>query len=84
MNYLKEIENVHGREDLVVFLRSTLQDLKVNPSSWNNSDLTSFLEAMIAWIEDMDGYYLNKNLTPPTQPTWNTLAEIIAAARIYE
>lgn len=84
MDIQKEVELIKTKENLASFLHLISADYKDNPSEWSNADLPSFLEAMAAWVEDMDGYYLNKNQNPPTQPAWKTLAEIIAAARSYE
>ncbi|WP_342373746.1 hypothetical protein NVS55_20085 [Myxococcus stipitatus] len=75
---------VRSREDLAQFVRSLAQDLKQQPKAWENADLGSFLEAMSAWIEDMDGYYGNRGEVVPPQPEWRTLAEILTAARVYE
>ena len=53
-------------------------------NNWENQDIKSFLEAMAGWVEDMDGYYLNKGEKPPVTPTWKTFAEMLRAATIYE
>lgn len=42
------------------------------------------LEALAAWAEDMDGYYLGKGEEMPQQPTWQTLADMLRAATMYE
>ena len=47
-------------------------------------DLPAFLEAMAAWVEDMEGYYQNRGEELPDQPRWRTLGEILLAARVYE
>lgn len=75
---------VRSREDLAQFLRNLAQDLRLRPETWENADLGSFLEAMSAWVDDLDGYYRNRGEAVPTQPDWKTIAEIVAAARVYE
>jgi hypothetical protein len=75
---------VHSREDLAQFVRALAKELRERPEAWQNPDLDSFLEAMSAWIEDMDGYYRNRGESVPSRPEWRTLAEILAAARVYE
>ncbi len=75
---------VRSREDLAQFVRTLADDLRQRPEAWENVALGPFLEAMSAWIEDMDGYYRNKGEAVPSQPEWSTLAEILAAARVYE
>lgn len=79
-----EDKKVNSRIEFVTFLQAFREDLKHNPEKWENGDLSSFLEAMAAWIEDMEGFYLNQNRPVPDQPTWNVLAEILLAARVYE
>ncbi|MGH2599621.1 MAG: DUF7660 family protein, partial [Dehalococcoidia bacterium] len=44
----------------------------------------SYLSAMAAWAEDMDGYYENRGDPVPKQPSWRTLGELLLAARVYE
>src|SRR5947207_12340293 len=75
---------VRNCEDFVSFVRALLADLKKNPDAWENRNLDSFLDALAAWVEDMDGYYLNAGGPVPEQPTWKTLADMLLAARIYE
>ncbi len=65
-------------------MRALAEALRQRPEAWENADLGPFLEAMSAWIEDMDGYYRNRGEAVPNRPDWSTLAEILAAARVYE
>ena len=75
---------IRSREDLVIFIRALKDDLRDHSQSWENADLGRFLEALSAWIEDMDGYYLGKRQPVPEQPDWKFLGEMLLAARIYE
>lgn len=64
--------------------KSRISEL-TNPSSpygpnaleWENPQLGPFLEAMQRWSEDM-GERL------PEEPSWNTFATMLIAAKIYE
>ncbi|MBM7117747.1 DUF7660 family protein [Archangium primigenium] len=76
--------DVQSREDLARFVRGLAQALEQHPEAWENATLPRFLEAMSAWIEDMDGYYQNQGAAVPTRPEWRTFAEILSAARVYE
>jgi hypothetical protein len=76
--------NVKSRDDFAKFIRALVADFDQQPDSWENATLGSFLEAMSAWVTDMDGYYRNKGEAIPVQPEWSTLAEILAASRTYE
>lgn len=49
-----------------------------------NRELWQYLEAAAAWIEDMDGYHVNRGQPVPESPTWETVADIFQAALVYE
>lgn len=53
-------------------------------NSWKNNDLSSYLEAISSWIEDMDGFYENMGKSLPENINWSVFADILMAARIYE
>jgi hypothetical protein len=84
MTIQEQVIKIHSREDLVSFMQSLLHDLKEDPESWENNSLESFLGAMAAWIEDLDGYYEGRGESVPEQPGWKTLGEILLAAKVYE
>jgi hypothetical protein len=84
MNHESAVNSVNSREDFAVFLKNLRSNLLQHPDEWTNTSLEDFLEAMSAWIEDMDGYYENSNQPVPLVPTWKSVAEILIAAKIYE
>lgn len=77
-------ENIATKEDLVKYIQALANESSSASKDWENEDLPSFLEAMAAWIEDMDGYYQNRREPTPSQPSWKTIGEILKAATIYE
>ena len=77
-------ENIETRNDLVNFVEALANEASSTLKNWENVDLPSFLEAMAAWIEDMDGYYQNKGEQMPNQPSWKTIGEILKASTTYE
>jgi len=79
-----QVESISSRQDFVGFIRSLLEDLRRHPASWENNTLESFLEAMAAWTEDIDGYYKNRDELTPEQPDWKVLGQILLAAKFYE
>lgn len=81
---IDHLSPIHTRLDFTAYVRALLRDFRSAPHSWENRDLDSFLEALAAWMKDMDGYYQNQGLALPEQPTWNMFAEILTAARQYE
>ena len=78
------VQQIHSRADFISLLRALQSHLQQRPEEWENRDLASFLNAMAAWVEDMDGYYQNRSECVPDQPTWRTLGQILLAARVYE
>jgi hypothetical protein len=83
--HLKKLgQQVDSRESFVGFLDALIKNFQQKPEEWENRDLASFLNAMAAWIEDMDGYYQNQGEPVPERPSWKVLGEILLAARIYE
>jgi len=79
-----DTRGVRSREDLTRFVRILAEDREEGPEEWQNADLGPFLKAMSAWIDDMEGYYQNRGESVPIRPEWRTLADMLAAARVYE
>jgi hypothetical protein len=84
MTLAEHNNSIRSREDFVVFVKALTKDLRENPASWENTNLDRFLEALGAWVEDMDGYYLNQGKPVPKQPDWKVAADMLLAAKMYE
>jgi hypothetical protein len=84
MELYERAENVKSREDLFEFINHLRRDLQANKDEWENRTLEDYLEAMAAWICDMEGFYMSKNQPVPKQPTWKTFADILYASSMYE
>lgn len=67
-----KLDDVSSKEMLAAFVHDLRESLLTTPDSWENTTLESFLEALSAWVTDMDGYYINQGISPPNQPTWKT------------
>lgn len=46
--------------------------------------LSGFLRAWADWLRDMDGYFVNRSLPVPESPSWQFVAQMLLAARVYE
>jgi hypothetical protein len=79
-----DVEKIRTRQDFISFLRSIKKDYSKNISSWENKDIETFLEAMASWVEDMDGFYINKGLPVPGKPDWKVFADILMGGKLYE
>ena len=84
MDLKTKVDSVGSRDDFVAFVDALRHDLAAHPEEWQNRTLDDFLEALSAWVQDMDGYYQNKRLPMPTSPNWKHVAEMMLAAKYYE
>lgn len=75
---------IKTKEDFATFVLNLSRNFKENPESWENQDITSYLVALAAWVEDMDGYYINQGKSVPKDVNWEIFADILMAAKIYE
>ena len=82
---MKETDNIQTKEDFIVFLKEYYMEFKKNGKNWENNNLDSFLEALLAYAEDVDGYYINiskKELIG--KASWRSFADLLCGAAIYE
>ena len=77
-----KIDDIKTKEDLSEFIKVLMNEY--NKDDWENNNIPDFLEAMSAWIIDMDGYYKNNGKDIPNKPDWKTFAEILKASTMYE
>ena len=76
--------NIKNREDFIIFLEKLLEDFR-NEKNWENNNLESFIEGMLSWVEDADGYYKNINqMEVLSNPSWRLFADILIASTMYE
>lgn len=76
---------VQDKKTFIKFLNLLHQDYLENPNSWENNNISTFLEAMISYTEDIDGYYKNTNQDINLEkPTWQVFADILKGSSIYE
>lgn len=71
-----------GRDEVI----ATAKELSIEAASgapWSNATLPVYLEALSAWIEDADGYYLGRGRIPPGNG-WEVVADALRAATEHE
>lgn len=78
------VPKIESKEDFQDFLSLLIADYRENKESWENKSIDSYLLAMKAWIEDMNGYYKNQNKNIPESIDWNTFSNILYASKMYE
>ena len=82
--FANKIETINSKEDFINFIELLINDLKNNSGEWENNSLESYLEAMAACTEDMDGYYQNMRMPIPQNVNWKVFANILISAKMYE
>jgi len=84
MGSLADIE-VTNRQSFIRFLELLHQDFLRNKDEWENSNLERFLEAMTAYANDVQGFYINTNQNVNADnPSWQVFADILRGAIVYE
>lgn len=74
MDIYNMASKVKNQSDFVAFIKALLKNLQENPTEWENIDLKNFLTGI-------EGYCFDKQ---EEELKWNTFAEILLAARVYE
>ncbi|QIO08936.1 DUF7660 family protein [Acinetobacter lanii] len=82
------VSNIKCKQDFLNFIQLLIEDLHKN--QWGNNTLSSYLEGMEGWVDDMDGYFKNiqdyetlrriKN----NEVDWKIFASILIASSMYE
>ncbi|HEX6167164.1 MAG TPA: hypothetical protein VFZ30_10275 [Acidimicrobiales bacterium] len=84
MDLIDARDSIQTRRDLGRFVSLLREDLLHNEDAWENSTLDRYLEALAAWIADMDGYFRNQGISEPERPDWHLVGQMLFAASIYE
>lgn len=72
------------RQDFTDFVVKLAESRELDPESWPNGTLGEFLDGLSGWVADMDGYFAHRGEPLPSEPTWQLLAQMLLAARVYE
>lgn len=85
MNEQLSTFQVTDRKSFIEFLNLLRQDLLKDPSNWENNNLDSFLNALSAYTNDIQGYYDNMGMpVKADNPSWQVFADIFKGATMYE
>ena len=72
------IENIKSKEDFLKFMNTNVITHE------NDTHVNEYLESVVSWIEDMDGFYNNMGLNKPDNIDWSFIATLFYVGRIYE
>jgi predicted metal-binding protein len=79
-----DARSVQTRADLVRYLAELSESVRVGELRVENASAADLLEAASAWVDAMDGYFINRNEPIPQSPDWALVASIFSAALVYE
>jgi hypothetical protein len=77
-------EDVRSREDLVRFFADLSEEIYAGRATLENATSGDLVEAASRWVQDMDGFFFNRGEEVPSEPSWELIAQIIAASLVYE
>jgi hypothetical protein len=69
---------------LARFIDQLADSFVEQPEVWENDTLERFLRAWVAWLGDIDGFFINRGEAVPDEPSWQLIAQMLLAARVYE
>lgn len=75
--HIEMLGKIKNRDDFIEFMR--LYILKIHDSA-----VRDYLDSLVAWSEDMDGYYNNIGIEVPTDINWDFVATLLYVGSIYE
>ena len=75
-------DSVASRADLVAYAYQLSS--QAGAANCENQTTNRYLEALSAWANDMDGFFLNRGQRLDEVPVWNLLAHMLTAALYYE
>lgn len=82
LDFEKLIENIKSKDDFTEFVGILMQDFQSNNEEWENKTIDAYLEAIQRYTQDLDGYYVNRNVPVPENVPWKVLAVILFAAKM--
>lgn len=84
MDKLLTSNSINCKEEFVYFINRLLSDNQINNEEWKNKNISSYLDTIGSWVEDMEGYYDNMRIDMPKNIDWNFIATLFYVGKIYE
>lgn len=76
-------KTIETREDFVRFAELLAQNFRKRRKEWENDRLDRYLDGLLAFSTDLEGYIHNTGDDPKSNP-WRLLATILLGAKVYE
>ena len=80
----QQVYEIKSKSDLVDFIRALIADFKSSGEEWESLRIDDYLKALSAWLQDMDGYFSNRNEEVPKTLDWKLFGMALLAAKSYE
>ena len=84
MDFISIINRVNSKEEFLKFMFELRCDKEQKSEEWENGNITSYLEGICSWVEDMEGYFENMDMDIPTDINWKFIATLCYVGKIYE
>lgn len=72
------ISDIKNKDDFLEFMRI------IKEYDDEKDSIKEYLEGIISWVEDMEGFYINMNKNVPADVNWSFLATLFYVGKIYE
>lgn len=76
-DYIKLLGKIKSKEDFLHFMEFFKKSI-------SNLSVQEYLESVVSWTEDMEGYYKNTNQEIPQNINWDFIATLFYVGSIYE
>jgi len=74
-----------NRKEFINFIEKLRVDFIKNKAQWENKTIEDYLEAMSAYVEDIDGYYKNTNQDVDLEKIdWKVFSDVLKGSSLYE
>lgn len=78
------LNKVNSKEKFMEFLTELRYDKEQKSDEWENDEITTYLEGICSWVDDMEGYFQNINMDMPNNIDWKFIAMLFYVGKIYE
>ena len=75
--HIEMLGKINSKEDFIKFM-------EIYVSTINDSSVKEYMESVLSWAEDMEGYYHNNKKEIPQNINWNFIATLLYVGSIYE
>lgn len=75
--HIKMLGKIENKNDFLKFMELYIPTIK-------ELSIREYLESIISWVEDMDGYYINTDKKIPQNINWDLIATLFYVGYIYE